>query len=383
MLDKKTEMINSIYEYILEEISISETMLNKAIKSYEAVGKWLGECDPDLDVKIMPQGSVNLGTVIKPISDEDDYDIDLVCLLKNGRELSAKEIKTIVGNRLKENSMYSRMLDEEGKRCWTLRYDEFHMDILPAVPMRIEYIEPDNTGIRLTHRIADGVYTDKYSDPAKYKLWFEDRMKTVLLESKQSFAVRNQVEIDDVPTYLVKTPLQKAIQLLKRHRDTMFVDDKENLAPISIIISTLAAEAYRNENNVFEAVSGILDRMGSYILKDKNGRYIIKNPVMEAENFADKWSSEPSKAEAFFNWLDTAKQDIVSNPILCKDNLECSSGLKKSFGERVVNSAYNRLGDKIRNARENDRLYVSGLKDGISMEDKLNAEPVPRHTFYG
>lgn len=95
MVEEQKNYINKLYEYIVDEISISDTMLDKAIKSYGAVGKWLGDCDPGLDVKIMPQGSVNLGTVIKPISDEDDYDIDLVCLLKNGGEMKASEIKEI------------------------------------------------------------------------------------------------------------------------------------------------------------------------------------------------------------------------------------------------------------------------------------------------
>ena len=36
------------------------------------------------------------------------------------------------------------------------------------------------------------------------------------------FSVRNQVEISKVPLYKVKTPLQRAIQLLKRHRDVMY-----------------------------------------------------------------------------------------------------------------------------------------------------------------
>ena len=219
MLDEKKSYINRIYENIIEEISISKTMLNKAVESYEAVGNWLGECEPNLDVRIMPQGSMNLGTVVKPISDKDDYDIDLVCLLKNGCELNAKQIKEIVGSRLKEHKTYKNMLEPEGKRCWTLQYEEFHMDVLPCVPKDTYYIEPGKTEIRLTHKIDDVKYEDRYSNPAEYKLWFEERMQTILLKSKRLCAMENKVEIDDVPTYSVKTPLQKAIQLLKRHRD--------------------------------------------------------------------------------------------------------------------------------------------------------------------
>ena len=108
-------------------------MQEKAIKSYTAVRQWLGDGIP-YDVKIMPQGSMNLGTVIRPIDDRDDYDMDLVCLLRNGQKLSLLEIKNMVGNRLKEHKLYNRLLEKEVKRCSTMQYEEFHMDILPCVP---------------------------------------------------------------------------------------------------------------------------------------------------------------------------------------------------------------------------------------------------------
>lgn len=383
MSEDKKSYINKLYDYIVDEISISDTMLNKAISSYGAVGKWLGDCDPNLDVKIMPQGSINLGTVIKPISDEDDYDIDLVCLLKNGYKMKASEIKEIVGRRLKEHKTYREMLEDEGRRCWTLQYDEFHMDILPSVPKDVSYIEPEKTELRLTHKADDGSYIDKFSNPAKYKLWFEERMKTVLLESKRSFAMKNQVEIDDVPTYSVRTPLQKAIQLLKRHRDITFANDIEGVAPISIIITTLAAKAYNNENNVYDALNGTLSHMTDYIEKDEKGNYKICNPVMEEENFADKWAIAPEKAKAFFYWLGRAKEDIVTNPMIVEGTVEQSKLLKSCFGEKVINRAYNRVGEETRNARENQNLYTNGLKGGVSTMTDDKSKLIPGHTFYG
>ncbi len=383
MAEEQKNYTNKLYEYIVDEISISDTMLDKAIKSYGAVGKWLGDCDPGLDVKIMPQGSVNLGTVIKPISDEDDYDIDLVCLLKNGGEMKASEIKEIVGRRLKEHKIYNEMLEDEGKRCWTLRYEEFHMDILPSVPKKHLYIEPEQTEIRLTHKLDNGSCIDKFSNPAKYKLWFEDRMKTVLLESKRTFAMKNQVEIDDVPTYSARTPLQKAIQLLKRHRDISFVNDKEGVAPISIIITTLAARAYNNETNVYDALNGILSRMAYYIEKDESGKYKICNPVMKEENFADKWAIEPEKAKAFFDWLERAKEEIITKPMLLEGVVEQSKLIKSCFGDKVTNRAYNRIGEETRIARENQNLYTNNLKGGVSTVADEDSKPIPGHTFYG
>lgn len=383
MLDEKKSYINRIYENIIEEISISKTMLNKAVESYEAVGNWLGECEPNLDVRIMPQGSMNLGTVVKPISDKDDYDIDLVCLLKNGCELNAKQIKEIVGSRLKEHKTYKNMLEPEGKRCWTLQYEEFHMDVLPCVPKDTYYIEPGKTEIRLTHKIDDVKYEDRYSNPAEYKLWFEERMQTILLESKRLYAMENKVEIDDVPTYSVKTPLQKAIQLLKRHRDIAFKDDSAGVAPISIIITTLAAKAYKNEDNVYDALNDILSNMEKYIEKDEAGNYKITNPVMEQENFADKWKESPEKAKAFFGWLKKAKDDIVSKPMLLESTLEQSNLYKACFGENVTKRAYGKLGDETRIARENKNLYANSLKGGVSTVPDSKSKPIPGHTFYG
>ena len=53
---------------IADELNITDTMLDRAVSSYGAVGKWLSD-GIALDVSIEPQGSVSLGTVIRPISE--------------------------------------------------------------------------------------------------------------------------------------------------------------------------------------------------------------------------------------------------------------------------------------------------------------------------
>ena len=270
--------LNDILKHIVQEISITQTMATKAVDSYEAVGKWIGD-GIQYDVHINPQGSMSLGTTNKPVSDKDDYDIDLVCLLEDGSSLTARQIKSVVGNRLKENERYRKKILEEGegKRCWKMQYDEFHMDILPCVPKGY-YLEPVYTDIRLTHKNANQEYEDRFSNPVGYRKWFEERMGNILQEEKRNYALQNKVEIEDVPNYRVKTPLQMVIQLLKRHRDICFEKDPDN-SPISIIITTLAAEAYRGEANVYEAMCNILAHMADYITV-KNGAYWVENPVM-------------------------------------------------------------------------------------------------------
>ena len=118
-MTEKEKLLGAWLSQIADELNITDTMLDKAVSSYEAVGKWLSDGIPQ-DVKITPQGSMNLGTVIRPISDKDEYDVDLVCLLKNGSTLPLSYIKSVVGDRLKEHGTYQRMLEPEGKRCWTM-----------------------------------------------------------------------------------------------------------------------------------------------------------------------------------------------------------------------------------------------------------------------
>lgn len=88
------------------------------------------------------QGSLRLGTIIQPVGKDDDLDVDLVIRLSGKSPYwSQADLKRIIGDRLKSHGVYKDMLDEEGRRCWTLLYrqnsnsksERYHMDILPSV----------------------------------------------------------------------------------------------------------------------------------------------------------------------------------------------------------------------------------------------------------
>jgi hypothetical protein len=117
--------------------------------------------------------------------------------------------------------------------------------------------------------------------------------------------ILNRAKIDDVPMYRWKTPLQRCVQILKRHRDFMFKDDDDN-KPISIIITTLAGQAYNGEADIGEALTGILTRMDTFV---RASGHRIPNPVNPAEDFADKWASNPKLEESFRSWLLQARRD--------------------------------------------------------------------------
>ncbi len=379
-MGNREKAIGELLSKIADELNITSTMQDKAVQSYHAVGDWIGR-GIDYDVKIMPQGSMNLGTIIKPIDDSDDYDIDLVCLLEDGQQLEAEKIKEIIGDRLKNNTTYKMKMRREGKRCWTLDYEEFHMDILPCIPNDKYFAEPKFTDIKLTHKNDSGIYEFRYSNPWSYHKWFENRMLDILLTEKRILAKRNQVEIEAVPTYKIRTPLQQTIQLLKRHRDICFQENHEN-EPISIIITTLSALAYNGETNLYDALCQILRCMSQYIIK-RNGEYWIENPVMKEENFADKWNIEPQKYLAFTKWLKQAEKEIIEDPLSAFGLDNISQKYQKSLGEAPVKRAIEKMGNATREKREGANLYINGLTGGLTTQASSVSTLVGDHTFYG
>ena len=59
----------------------------------------------------------------------------------------------------------------------------------------------------------------------------------------------------------------------------MFQNDENNRKPISIIITTIAAELYNNEDNIFDTLCSFLLGAEKYITSHMNhGEYYIKNP---------------------------------------------------------------------------------------------------------
>lgn len=142
--------------------------------------------------------------------------------------------------------------------------------------------------------------------------------------------------VEDIPTYRVRTPLQFAIMILKRHRDSMFADDPTD-KPISIIISSLAAHAYAGEETIGYELLSILSRMEGAIEYD-GIKYVIKNPTDALENFADKWEDHPERAGAFFTWLNQAREDFATAGRLV-EHRRMSSVLASRMGRDVTDQA--------------------------------------------
>lgn len=378
MMENK-QNINKMLRRIVAEIEISQTEHERAVNSYNAIGTFLDNNIPKYDIKVIPQGSFRLGTVIKPITDKEEYDIDLVAIVDN-KFTNAEDLKNIVGYALKESDRYSEKL-EEGKRCWTIEYAEsanYHMDILPTMRSNTYF---RNKELIMTHKEDENSnYEFRQTNPEAYYDWFVKRMEEEKKKLTEEYAIRNKMEIVEVPEYKIKTTLQIAIELLKRYRDIKFKETPD-IKPISIILTTLMARIYTGKENVYELIEKFSKEYILYLEKDENGNVLIKNPVNENENFADKWPNNPERKEAFFRFMNELKEDLVNNRILLEGNMRDQADCyKKLFGDNMVNRVYENMANNTREEREKSNIY---LKDNGNLTTEKTNINVRNHNFYG
>lgn len=333
------ETRNSILRQIAQHLDISPSDFKMAQERYSAVGRWLdgGSYQSGASPDIYLQGSFRLGTVVRPYHDgqDADFDIDQVCELTYRQEPTfPRTLKHDIGDRLKANVDYLSMLDNEGRRCWTLQYASeegrpgFHIDVLPALI--------DTAGIPGEIDITDKeshIYSWSSSNPKGYYRWFKSKnafnddfileQRAAIFESHASL----YRDVSEVPMQLIRSPLQRSIQIMKRHRDVYFTD--RDYKPISIIITTICTHLYA-EGGIIETIQ----RFTRYVIKRHNtilsgsasepdsildyinGNWSIPNPVDqgkhedEVENFADKWNQKSELPKAFFEWVYQLDRDI-------------------------------------------------------------------------
>lgn len=332
-----------ILNEIIGDIDIPEASYEIAERRYKDLGSWFERQDSKsgcFKPHIFPQGSFRLGTVIKPVDDDGEYDLDLSCSLEFGITKTThtqKQLKHLVGYDLEAYRIARGIKEarEEKHRCWRLKYADtmsFHMDAVPAIPEESNQIQILLEGMvkigsdrnlaqdlsALAVAITDNrnsnfsSYTPDWlvSNPEGYARWFETRMELaqVLLEGWKHMA--KMAKVDKIPAFRRKSPLQRCVQILKRHRDVMFKEN-DDAKPISIIITTLAARAYNGEAEIEDALGAILNGMGAQINPAKPK---IPNPVNPVEDFADKWYDEKYKhlnlEGNFHDWLSQAQADF-------------------------------------------------------------------------
>lgn len=309
-----------------------------AFNRYQDFGDFIRRPDSTLaayDPHVFVQGSFAFGTPVRPVLPDEEYDLDFTCKLRERgsrathTQAQLKELVRIELAAYRQARRIEKELEEKN-RCWRLGYKDemrFHLDVVPGIPAddalrgvlraAMESAGRDTDLAQEAARralwIADRQHPRycqlaqdwPHSNPGGYQLWFLSRMR----ESVKR--VLAEAQVDPVPVFRSKAPLQQAVQLLKRHRDVMFKDDPD-CKPASIILTTIAGGAYV----AGESLSQSLRRMlRAFDAVRQSNTDLIANPVAPAENFADRWARRDcahlNLKQNFHRWVIQANRDFA------------------------------------------------------------------------
>jgi hypothetical protein len=367
-----TQGIDPILKSICKKLQLTATQHELAEGHYKAVGDWLekdGSILAQYRPRIYPQGSLPMGITNKPLESEE-YDLDFICELQiNWQETTPADLFSKIEFRISQHKDYKERM-ELGKRCIRLTYaHDFHLDIVPACA--------NATAGEGQVRIPDRELQNwKDTNSKQYVWWFNaiaDRPQYYSNYRRDTEPLPNQEPFDG------KSSLKFAVQLMKRHRDVAF-RAKPDLAPASIVLSTLAAEYYSGKPSVFVTVREVLQGIQSRILRSPGGLQVWNPANRVAEDLGERWEKNPSTYEAFKQWIwEFAKT---------WQRLEQTRGLKDIsdilvvlFDEHPTREAIYEDAKRLGQDRQSGLLGVTAGSGLLTTESAAIA--VPRNTFYG
>ncbi len=241
-------------EFLRDEVNLNQTRLDRLETSVAAVNGYLKDHLTGYQ-KTERHGSHALGTLIKPVDDNDEYDADNQIVMNPNPKWGARDYINEVEKTLKQNKNYADKL--RGKtRCVTVDYaGDFHLDLVPRLTI---------SGKHYICNHRDNKFEE--TDGTGYREWFNERNR------------------------ITGGNLKRVVRLLKFLRD-----HKNNYTAKSILLTTLVGNTIKDSDEETEAVSTVADtlvtvlsRMDDYLQKHPT-MPSIRNPVLPTETFNRHW----------------------------------------------------------------------------------------------
>jgi hypothetical protein len=304
---------------------------------------------------------------VKPRKREE-YDVDLVCELRADPRLFPNPVTLLdlIEFRLRQHGDYGTRLKRKN-RCIRVMYaQDFYLDILPGCP------DPNGQGTCLVVPDRNGGCW-KASNPKGYASWFETTTEKRMIKA----AMEPLPEFEYGAT---KPPLTYAVQLLKRWRD-VFYDEQPEIAPISIVLTTLAGIHYGGETDVAAALTAVLDRIVQAI-PSGGQRLVVLNPSNQREDLSEKWGQNPRAYSAFVTGMNSFLKKWRA--IVAGGGIpEVMAALSGLFGEEITQRVIKEQAEAVQKARRNRELTFDTKSKSILVGGGLSTIPVRPNTFFG
>ena len=364
-------------------------MYQNAIEKYNHLTTYLEQ--HGYAVTMYPQGSFALGTVVRPIhkADNTSYDLDFIYQVSSPKKsITPKDLRDEVEAVLRDSHLYDNRLVVNDE-CFTIEYADidgigFSIDIVPATAEDEEKKLQLKSASTHPELIDDSIaipksensrYTWLTNNPKGYKKWFSaindpyaalnrDEIRKAIFT--QNATLFNSVE--EVPSNLERSPVQRVIQILKYHRNVYYskLPEGKELKPISAIIGTLVAqiaEMHSPTMDTFDLLQSVLSELriyseqltsnqadfqqvypGKTLLVKEGLNWILRNPANPEDNLTDAWKGNPRIATTFFKWLTCAYADLISSLTLSDE--EFRTKVAGAFGDSQVRRVWGKKYEK-------------------------------------
>ncbi len=287
-------------DFLKEEVNLNPGRLERLGTSVRAVTGYL-KYNLHGYQTMERQGSYALGTLIKPVDDNDEYDADIQIVMNWNPQWKPKDYVNKINKTLRGNKNYAGKLKLK-TRCVTIDYaGDFHLDVVPRVTINSKHYVCNQKANEFEETDGDG-----------FRNWFNEK---------------NRVTGGN---------LKRVVRLLKHLRDY-----KNSFSAKSILLTTLAGNTIRSSDKGTVAVSTVADtletvlsRMNDYLQRHPNMPE-INNPALSTENFNRHWDQRrySNFRNQIQSYAQTAKQ-----------------AKSESDAERAIKLWQKPFGDKFRKA---------------------------------
>lgn len=385
---QQQRVLTGILERAVTALELTQEQRDSIEETYHECGQHLGKSlGFSLHLAdIFPQGSYRLGTVIRPFRDITEvFDLDMVfhlALICSSR--TPESLHAAVGAHLR--AKYNGVVKPLPKG-WRLDFSaerDYYLDIVPSM----ESLRGGNI-IAITNG-----QNWRDSNPRDYASQFQTVASMVPeyegeVVLKEFAALANAARIEPLPEYTpLKSPLQRFVQVAKRHRDYYFNKkvNQPDFAPASIIVTTLLMKAYARCVHTRVYVSGfdlLLTCVEDMIrhLEMRTGAngasvYVLPNPSLPTENLVEKWS-DSRYAQGFHNW----HRDFLAflKALLVPDGSQRRL-LSEALGARAVNSAFAHQADSFSATKQRGLLTADS---GVGLALGATGTVSKKHVIHG
>ncbi len=132
------KLTHSFATFLKSTVNLNQTRVDQADAAFDTLTSFVKNAAETKDIfkKSSRQGSLRQGTIIKPRTDETEFDVDMLVDVKEVADWKAADYLDAFHKAFKNSDRYKELVDRRGKhRCVTIDYatNDFHVDVVPSI----------------------------------------------------------------------------------------------------------------------------------------------------------------------------------------------------------------------------------------------------------